>query len=65
MANKNKINRNSKNKDSGSKKKSKTTPTTRFNVDDPVNDIHDDDIFGDDLVIAKENPDEEVFEKPW
>ncbi|MFA6239074.1 MAG: hypothetical protein WC635_17175 [Bacteriovorax sp.] len=46
--------------------KRKTTAATRFNVDDPVNDLHDDEIFGDEVIIPKENNTEnETFEKPW
>lgn len=43
-----------------------SSPATRFTVDDPKNDIFDDEIFDEETVIPKEKIEEqEKFEKPW
>lgn len=47
-----------------SSKSRKTTPGTRFTVDDPVNDIHDDEIYDEETGLLKESRDEE-FERPF
>lgn len=48
-------------------KQSNVLPVIRFTVDDPVNDIFDDDVYDDEgVVILKEKANEkENFEKPW
>jgi hypothetical protein len=39
----------------------------RSTIDDPENDIYDDEIYGDEVSIPKEKADDnkEKFEKPW
>ena len=44
----------------------KPSPPIRLTVDDPVNDIFDDEIYDDETIIPKEIITEnENFEKPW
>lgn len=56
-----------KEKKSNKKNPRKKVPGTRFNVDDPVNDIHDDDLYDDETGLRKEVPstENENFERPW
>ncbi len=44
----------------------KTLPGTRLTIDDPQNDVFDDEIFDDESEVTKEVlSEEEKFEKPW
>lgn len=43
----------------------KKTAGTRFTVDDPVNDVHDDELYDDETGLRKENTEVEEFERPW
>lgn len=53
------------NKKNGPKRPA-STPATRFTVDDPKNDIFDDEIYDDETEVPKEKIEElEKFEKPW
>jgi hypothetical protein len=60
MAKKNKNNK--KTDQNNSRKK---VPGTRFNVDDPVNDIHDDELYEEETGLRKEITDDDSFERPW
>lgn len=54
------------NKGQGDSKKKRPAPVPRTTVDDPENDIFDDEIFDDDSVLPKASPrEDENFEKPW
>lgn len=66
MANQN--NRPSKKEQRNNDKKNSPRPghVPITTVDDPENDVFDDEVFDDDSVIAKPpKKDEENFEKPW
>jgi hypothetical protein len=57
-----------KNKKQSSQKSAqpkKTGPGTRFTVDDPVNDIHDDELYDEETGLRKESGESEEFERPW
>lgn len=50
------------------KQKDKKTgkPTRpRTTVDDPVNDVHDDELYDEETGLRKESIDNEEYERPW
>ncbi len=43
----------------------KPQPGTRYTVDDPVNDVHDDELYDEETGLRKEPPNGDQFERPW
>lgn len=48
------------------KSQQKVKPVIKFTIDDPVNDIFDDEIYDDESILPKPKIEEkEKFEQPW
>jgi len=43
----------------------KAVPGTRYTVDDPVNDVHDDELYDEETGLRKDSSDGEEYERPW
>ncbi len=43
----------------------KPLPGTRYTVDDPVNDVHDDELYDEETGLRKDSSDGEEYERPW
>lgn len=46
-------------------KKSGKSSGPRTTVDDPVNDIHDDELYDEETGLRKDSSDGEEYERPW